>query len=301
MKTPILKNAMILSVLAAFLMAAPFVCPDARATEGGGGAYSNGAQGFMAGALPPPGFYFIEYAQHYWTHSLKDDNGDRIPIPFKLHVSAAVERFLWQSDIEILGGRFGAYTLIPLAHASADTALGSGSTSGLGDIVVAPFVSWHFSKNFHMASSFDITMPTGGYDKNHLVNLGRNYWTFEPVLALTYLFDNGIETSIKLMYDFNTKNNSTDYRTGQEFHFDYAVGYHYGPWTAGAVGFYYQQVTGDGGTAPTSNIGRVIAAGPGIRYDAKNGVSIEARWNKEFAAKNKTEGNRIWFNVFAKF
>jgi len=30
-------------------------------------------------------------------------------------------------------------------------------------------------------------------------------------------------------------------------------------------------------------------------------VSIEARWNEEFGAENKTEGSRIWFNVFAKF
>lgn len=30
----------------------------ALATEGGGGAYPNGAEDFMAGALPPPGTYF---------------------------------------------------------------------------------------------------------------------------------------------------------------------------------------------------------------------------------------------------
>ena len=300
MKIRILKHAKVLAVLAVFLMAA-FVCPDARATEGGGGAYANGAQGFLAGALPPPGFYFIEYLQHYSTNSLMDDNGDKIPIPFKLNVSAAVQRFLWQSEIPVLGGHFGAYMVIPLVHASADTGLGSGSKSGLGDISVAPLIAWHFNKNFHMATGVEMVMPTGNYNKNELVNIGRNYWTFEPIVTMTYLFDSGVETSIKLMYDFNTKNNATHYRSGQEFHFDYAAGYHYGPWTAGAVGYYYQQVTGDGGTAPAGNIGRVIAAGPGIRYDAKNGVSIEARWNEEFAAKNKTEGSKLWVNVFAKF
>ncbi len=301
MKISTLKNAKILAVLAVFLLAGAVACPVARATEGGGGAYAGGGQGYLAGVLPPPGFYFIEYLQHYSTDSLKDGDGNRVPIPFKLNVSAAVQRFLYQSNVDFLGGKLGAYTLIPLVHASADTALGTGSKSGLGDIVVAPFVSWHFSKNFHMASSFDVVMPTGNYDSTELVNLGRNYWTFEPVLALTYLADNGMEASIKLMYDFNTKNNATDYRSGQEFHFDYAVGYHTGPWTVGAVGYYYQQVTGDSGTATTGNLGQVYAVGPGIRYDAKNGVSIEARWNEEFGAENKTEGSRIWFNVFAKF
>ena len=31
------------------------------ATELGGGAYPNGAEDFMSGAIPPPGFYFIDY------------------------------------------------------------------------------------------------------------------------------------------------------------------------------------------------------------------------------------------------
>ncbi len=307
MKISVLKSGfgkvMVLFVaLAAAAVAGP---SGAMATEGGGGAYAGGGQGFLAGVLPPPGFYFIEYAQHYTADKLMDGNGNRLPVNLNLNVSAAVQRFLWQSDIPVLGGHLGAYTLIPLVHASVG---GAQSRNGLGDIVVAPFISWHFNKNFHMASSFDIVMPTGQYDKSTLVNLGRNYWTFEPVVALTYLTDNGMEFSGKFMYDFNTENSDTNYKSGQEFHFDYAVGQHFGKWTAGLVGYVYKQVTGDSGARDTiyspnvgSNKGQVFAAGPGLRYDAKNGVSIEARWNKEFEAENKTEGNRFWFNVFAKF
>ncbi len=46
--------------------------PEARATEGGGGVYPNGGQGFLAGALPPHGLYFIEYLQHYSRDALMD-------------------------------------------------------------------------------------------------------------------------------------------------------------------------------------------------------------------------------------
>jgi hypothetical protein len=291
------------AVVAALLAVAAFVPSEAQATEGGGGAYAGGGQGFLAGMLPPPGFYFIEYAQHYSANKVVDEDGDRIPIQFKLNVSAAVERFLWQSDIPVLGGHLGAYTLIPLVHASAETALGNGSKSGLGDIVIAPFISWHFNKNFHMASSFDIVMPTGSYDKTEAVNLGRNYWTFEPVLALTYITDGGTEFSGKFMYDINTENDDTDYKSGQEFHVDYAIGQHFGQWTAGLVGYIYKQTTGDSGAGAVGggNQGQIFSAGPGLRYDAKNGVSIEARYNKEFEAENKPEGDRFWFNVFAKF
>ena len=45
----------------------------AHATEGGGGAYHNGAEDFMTGALPPPGNYFINYFNYYSADKFKKD------------------------------------------------------------------------------------------------------------------------------------------------------------------------------------------------------------------------------------
>lgn len=305
MKSAARKNraGKILAVLMVAAVSAFAGLPEARATEGGGGVYPNGGQGFLAGALPPPGLYFIEYLQHYSADALMDGSGNKVPVPFKLNVSAAVSRFLYQSDIPLLGGRLGAYVFLPLIHASADTGLGSGSKSGLGDISAGPFVSWHFGKNLHMAAAIEVVVPTGSYEKTELVNLGRNYWTFEPVFAVTYLTDGGMEFSGKFMYDINTENSDTDYKSGQEFHFDYAVGYHTGPWTIGAVGYYYKQITGDSGAGAVQGDykGQVVSIGPGVRYDAKNGVSVEFRYNREFEAENKTEGDKFWVNVVCRF
>jgi hypothetical protein len=52
----------------------------AQATEGGGGAYPNGAESFLAAALPPPGLYYINYLAHYSSDRLNDKNGDKVPI-----------------------------------------------------------------------------------------------------------------------------------------------------------------------------------------------------------------------------
>jgi hypothetical protein len=68
----------------------------------------------------------------------------------------------------------------------------------------------------------------GGYDKNDLANIGRNYWTFESAVAFTYLSDGGFEISNIFLYDINTENNDTHYKSGQEFHFDYTVGKKFG-------------------------------------------------------------------------
>jgi len=48
----------------------------ACATEGGGGAYPNGAEDFMSGALPPPGNYFLNYLTYYTTSKFKGSNGN---------------------------------------------------------------------------------------------------------------------------------------------------------------------------------------------------------------------------------
>ncbi|QUN06986.1 transporter [Shewanella yunxiaonensis] len=282
----------------ALLSSALFVS-GAMATEGGGGIYPNGAEGFLSGALPPPGLYLLQYVNHYSASKLADANGNALPINMKLDATATVNRMVYQTDIGVFGGQLGFYSLIPLAHASATSLVGSGTKSGLGDITVGPYVSWHFNKNWHAAAAVDFDMPTGEYNKNDFVNLGRNYWAFEPVFVVTYLADNGIEVSTKFMYDFNTKNDDTDYKSGNEFHIDYAAGYHYKQWTFGLSGYYYTQVTADSGSGATNGDykGKVNGIGPSIKYDGSSGMSIELKYQNEFGAENKTEGEKLWAKI----
>lgn len=48
------------------------------AFAGGGQSYPNGAEGFLSGAVPPPGFYLIDYLYNYSSDSMKDNKGDDI-------------------------------------------------------------------------------------------------------------------------------------------------------------------------------------------------------------------------------
>ena len=280
------------------------LCSNALATEGGGGTYPNGAEGFLAAALPPPGLYYINYLAHYTSDRLNDKNGDRVPIDFHARVTANASRILYMSDKELLGGQLGAYGIITLMNASADTSMGAKTKSGLGDITVGPVLAWHFNKNFHAAAALDITAPVGEYNKKDIINLGRNYWTFEPIAAVTYLSDNGIELTTKFMYDFNTKNNATDYTSGQEFHIDYATGYQIGSWKIGAEGYFYKQVSNDhgaGAAANDGNKGQVFAVGPAIKYDFKTGGFLELKYAKEMLVENKAEGDKLLCKIVIPF
>ncbi len=271
---------------------------SALATEGGGSAYPNGAEDFMAGALPPPGTYFINYFNYYRATTFKDKDGNSAMPKFDLNAYVDVLRFVHVTPYKLFGANWAVHTLIPLVYTDVDATSGKDNRSGLGDIIIDPFIlGWHF-KNFHVTTGLDIFLPTGSYDKNRLSNTSRNYWTFEPVLGLTYLADNGFEVSGKFMYDFNTRNNDTEYTSGQEFHVDYSVGYHLSKtWVLGVGGYYYQQTSNDeqnGIKVGTDGFkGRVIAAGPQACYNFKN-MSLTLKWQKEFEAENRPEGDNFW-------
>ena len=62
------------------------------ATEGGGGAYNNGVEGFGAGMFPPPGTYLLNYVTYYSAGSLKDKDGNNAIPKFELDALANVVR-----------------------------------------------------------------------------------------------------------------------------------------------------------------------------------------------------------------
>lgn len=286
--------------------------PGAHATENGGGAYPNGAEDFMAGAVPPPGTYFLNYLTHYTAGRIKDDHGDNLVPDFRLNATANVFRLLHVTKEQVLGGYWGMHVFVPVVYMDVKMMGAKDSRFGLGDIIIDPFIlSWH-SKNWHFATGVDIYLPTGAYDKNDLANIGRNYWTFEPIIATTYTADCGFEASLKLMYDFNTKNNSSrlptgqnvKYLSGQEFHFDYTLGYKTGGWNLGVGGYYYKQITNDkvnGVTvAPDGFKGQAFAFGPQVKYDYKN-MSFALKYQHEVAVRNKPEGDKFWLKFVYAF
>lgn len=278
---------------------------SAFATEGGGGAYPNGAEDFMTGALPPPGTYFLDYVDYYHASSLKDDDGDKLVPDFDLDVAVNVFRLVHVSKHEILGADWAVHAFLPIMYMDVDATMGEDDKTGLGDIIVDPFIlGWHF-RNVHVTTGLDIYVPVGSYDEDDLANIGRNYWTFEPVAAVTYLGNNGIELSGKFMYDINLENPDTDYRSGQEFHFDYTAGYHVDKSLAvGIGGYFYHQTTDDeleGDKVGSDGFkGRVMAVGPQASYNYKN-MAFTLKWQKEFEARNRPEGNNFWCKFMYAF
>ena len=276
----------------------------AFATEGGGGAYPLGAENFLVGAIPPPGKYFIDYAVHYRATTFRDGSGNSIIPDFKAKVTANAFRYLHVTDIRMLGGNFGWDVVVPVLKVDVTLPGRSQSKEGVGDILVDPLAIIWYTKNYHSVAVFEMFIPTGRYDKADIANLGRNYWTFTPVYAGTYLADNGLEASFRVQYDMNTKNHATDYRSGHEFHVEYNVAQHFGKLALGLNGYYYRQTTDDevagAKVGPDGNRGRAFAWGPGVKYQHKNLIFV-GPYQRETQVRNRPEGDKFWFKAYVPF
>ena len=273
------------------------------ATEFGGGAYPNGAEDFMAGAVPPPGNYFINYLTYYTADDFTDGKGHTLIPDFDVSVTANVFRFIHVTNKQVFGGFWGMHAFVPVMNVDITAGGMDDSKSGLGDIIVDPFIlSWH-SKNWHFATGLDIFMPTGAYDQNDLANLGRNYWTFEPIFGFTYVGNKGLDISAKFMYDLNTENEDTDYQSGQEFHVDYTVGQKINNFSFGLGGYYYIQTTDDelnGVKVGDGFRGEVFAVGPQVKFDCGK-TSFILKYQQETASEYRPEGDKFWFKLVHAF
>ena len=281
-------------------------------TKEGADQYAYGAETWFTGALPPPGTYYLNYFGYY-AGQLKDGSGNKAIMGGTTpSVDAVFDafRFVHVTPYKLLGANWGMQVIIPLVYQSVDMAPFGGSASkfGVGDIEFDPIVfGWHTEKA-HAVVGLETFAPTAPYDKNDpRVSIGTNYFTLQPVLALTFLPKKGWEASTKIMFDANTTDNATNYHSGDEFHFDYVVGKHIGPWSIGVDGYFLKQLENDTqngdvvAAAPdlwsTGRKGQAFAFGPSVSYATKKHIEIIGQYDHEVFVRNRFGGDKLWFRL----
>jgi len=303
------------------LVVSVVLCSQAWATESGGSYYAQGPEGFLVAAVPPPGSYFINYNELYFSSRFNDGSGRSMIPGFNINVVAEIVRYAHVTNVKILGGNWIFQGVVPLVHLDVSSGETSQTRNGLAGITVSPlYLGWHLG-DLNVVVGADVNLPTGRYSQNDLANIGRNYWNVEPVVAVTYLAPQGLELSAKFMYDFNFENGSgnfsgvnptgASYRSGQEFHVDFAGGWRFGSsWELGLHGYCYVQTTKDKiGDASANEAldtlyggfrGRAFALGPGFRYSFKP-VQIFASLQKEVYTRYRPEGDKFWLKIVVPF
>lgn len=274
--------------------------PGAHATEGGGSSYPMGAENYLTGAMPPAGLYGQVFAESYRADRLLDNSGNKAVDDFRLSADVIAPRLIWVTGQKLFDGDLAFHLNVPLVDLKVEISGQHQRKSGMGDIIFGPALGYHYSPNFHAIYAIDIFAPTGEYDRGDLANIGRNYWAIEPIAAFSYVDPAGLNADLKLMYDFNQRNRDTDYRSGQEAHADYSLGWGLGNgWVVGVGGYVYRQTTDDrqDGDSVGNARGRAFAIGPSIKYTGTSGWFLTAKWQKESDVRNRPEGEAYWLKL----
>ncbi len=276
---------------------------EVMATETGGTIYPNGAESFLTAAVPPPGYYLIDYVNYYEAQRLLGAHGEDLAPNFRVDAFANAVRYVHWGRERFLGAQLGQQIIIPYVSLDVSLAGGHQHKSGVGDITVDPLLLSYQNAKFHVVLSPEVNVPTGSYVKGDLANIGRNYYNFEPVLAFTYTGAKNFEIDTKLMYDFNGTNPATNYRSGNEFHADYAVGYNKRGMFAGVAGYFYQQTSNDlqagNKVGPDGFRGRVFSYGPDVHMSLAKGF-LAFKWEHEVGVKNRTQGEKFWIKLIQR-
>lgn len=276
-----------------------------QAAEMGFSIYPLGSMAFEAGAVPPPGLY-VTTAVGYYTGNI----GGNLPIGGVVAVDAKAKVFssslniLYVPQKEVLGGRLGFSVNAPSGHMNLDAQAVIGpldvsrsvSGWGFGDTSLKAQLGWTHGSFNHMVYVMGV-LPTGKYQPGFYPDIGLNRPAVDVGWGFTWLDTKlNLEFSAVLGVTFNAVNTATDYKTGDEFHAEWAIGKKLSQQlTVGAVGYVYKQLTGDSGSGARLGPfkGQTFGVGPGLTYTTKIGDHIaifSVRHYHEFAVERRFGG-----------
>ncbi len=286
-------------------MTAALMASMLSATEGGASVYPAGAETVLPGLYPGPGkSLFAEFTDYYVANELAGANG-RAAVPgFHLRVSAIAGKLVHNWGVHVLGGTLVSMGAIPLVDIHLTAPFGNQNKTGIGNPDIENVIVYT-NGDLHWWWGYEVYPPGLGYTKNALVNIGQHNWASGPSVAFTYLPKvRKAEISSKLQYIVNTTDGVTEYRSGNEFLWEYTGLVNITKNLAvGGNGYYYQQTTGDtqnGVVYLGGNRGRNFAFGPELRCHFKH-YTAALKCQKDFLTENRPVGNAFWLQVGVPF
>jgi hypothetical protein len=275
------------------------LAPWVTATEGGASVYPAGVETVMPGLMPPPGStLLLEFNDFYMANGLANSRGESEVPGFHLRVGAWAPKVVHNWGIRFLGGTIVSTGAIPFLYESVSAPFGIGSKTGFGNADIQPAIVTYALGPWHWWYGADLLPPGLAYTKNAFINIGQHNLAYAPSTAFTYLPHHGrLELSSKFLYFVNSTDPATNYRSGNEFLWEYdgmkKIGKH---WEIGANGFWYRQMTNDlqnGLIFGDGNRGRDLAIGPEVQYHLGKYLFI-AKYEKDTLVENRPIGNSFW-------
>ncbi len=305
------------------LVAASVAFPSSTvAVESGASNWGMGMVAFGAGLIPEPGFHFANFTQYMpVTISQNFTFGGNLISNLDIDITANFFLPTFAGKIDAWDARYkvmGVFPFITLngryRSKTADNEHGH-KFMNRGDPGLEMTIGWHKDDflgqeglSLDYAPGLLVVSTWGKYSRGEVLNTGKNRWTIQPNFSYTLFHEpTGIELSQRIMYAVNLRNDKTNYNSGDEFHFDWALGKRFGKgWQAGLFGYFYHQVTGDSGRgAVVGNLkGRAWGVGPIVQYGTEIGempVMAALRVQKVLQHRDRTDDDSVMFNFAVSF
>ena len=179
----------------------------------------------------------------------------------------------------------------------------SSAVAGDGDLYPQMSLRWNRGvNNFMTYITGDI--PVGTYDATSLANIGMGHGAIDGGAGYTY-FDPaaGHEFSFVTGLTYNLTNTSTNYQNGIDWHLDWGASqFLTKQLQVGAVGYFYDQLTADSGSAPILGPveSRVIGVGPQLGMILPAGplqAYVNLKAYSEFDGHDRPTGWNAWVTL----
>jgi hypothetical protein len=188
-----------------------------------------GSAGLKAGSQPPPaGYVVLPLLYVYNTDTVKDRNGDKVPIDASINSVLYAAGYSHVTTKKILGGLYGFTVLFPVGanNRIQGTEIDANPGAGITDSAVTPIsIGWHHPRVDTLAA-FNIFIPTGRYTDGAQNNTGMGMWGYEPVLATTVYLDakKRYHAGTGLTLDFQSKKEDSENKVGTQLNLEGGVG-----------------------------------------------------------------------------
>jgi hypothetical protein len=176
----------------------------------------------------------------------------------------------------------------------------SQSTTGFGDLYPVGQLRWNQGVNNYM-TYLTGDIPVGDYSSQNLANIGIGHGVIDGGGGYTYFNpQTGNELSAVIGVTYNFINPSTNVQSGIDSHLDWGTSHFLSPnFSFGAVGYVYQQLTGDSGSGNKVGpfMSRVLGVGPQLTFlfpVAGMQGAVNLKEYTEFGAHDRPSGYNLW-------
>jgi hypothetical protein len=279
----------------------------ALADQYGFSTYALGESAFSAGLTPPPGTYVTPVTGVYTAKIGTALAFDTVTLNAgaKVDIVNSGLNILYVPERKLFGGNLGFSLTVPFGYVDYGATIGIGALAtardvngwGFGDVIPRVQLGWQHGDFAHTVY-LEVITPTGFWKHGFSPFTGLHRPGIDTGWAFTWTDKpTKLQVSGTAGFTFNFENTASNYQSGDDFHWEWAVGFECKKGLVlGVVGYDYRQLTGDSGSGAKLGPfeGSVDAVGAGLSYTTvvdKTPLVFNLRYYHEYDAKNRFLGD----------